>query len=734
MKVDLQAAERYLTILDNEAGFFTWQTFDDAAKGRKNLTGIIQGSLDNLSEQLIKLNAKGAGIYISINATDGIGRKIENVTRIRAVFADLDGAPLEGIYQCSLEPHLITESSPGKFHAYWLVDGLPLEQFKPIQQVIAARFESDPSVCDLPRVLRVPGFIHRKGEPHQVRIVAESGAVPYTLDDICTEFPPQDAKKTNNGAAPETEAHGFQAHLAKIGHHEGGDGFHWPITRAIAAYVTQYGNAAPVEPLKAMVRSTVDRADRSQYTDAQLTNIKSNVYLDRAIHGALGRFGEAKENVTTVEDIAEKVEAAGGGTVVHLRERRQDREEQTHPQAWHDELSRTDKGALHCSVANIIRILQNDPAWAGALGWDEFSLKVMKLKPPPFTLGKIGEWVDSDDTKTVVWLSDNYQLRAQVNRVAECINVVAEPNTYHPIREYLSRLEWDGQSRVKTWLSSYMGSKDTPYSRLVGGCWMIGAIARVMRPGCKMDNVIIFEGGQGKGKSRALNILAGEWFTDTPFELGSKDGYITMRGKWIIELAELDTFNRAESTKAKHFFAASFDTYRDVYGRRALDVLRQCIFAGTTNSDEYLKDDSGNRRYWPIKTGVIRHNQLGRDRDQLWAEALHLFSSGEPWWFDHGIDYVAKEQDKRFVTDAWEDRVSEYIAGMKRQWIPSSETPFYVTVASVLSECLQIPPGKWTRQDQMRASSVLKRLGMIRKRIMIDGRRGWGYAHRFDDG
>lgn len=724
MRPDLASAERYLTLLDESAAFFTWQTFDDAALGRSNLIKIIHAPLDGIREQLVDLNNRGAGVYICINETDGKGRKIENVTRIRAVFADLDGAPLEGVQQCPLEPHLIVESSPGKFHAYWLVDGLPREQFKPIQKVIAARFESDPAVNDLPRILRVPGFIHRKGDPFQVRIIHESGARPYSADEIRTEFDPAKAEglRDYTGPAPETDARGFQSHLAMIGHHEGGGGFHWPITRAIAAYVAQYGKDAPIAPLKAMLRATVDRADRHRYTDAQLQNIKSDIYLDRAIAGALKRYGESKPDAVTVGEVYEKVQAVAGGKVVHLS----DRKAAEHPQAWQDGLTRNEHKALHASLANIVLILSCDSAWHGVLAWDIFSQRIIKRRRPPFEVAAVGEWDDRDDSKTTLWLSHNYGIRPSTKLTAEAVGIAADRASFHPIQEYLKALVWDKKPRVRMWLTRYLGCPDSPYSRSVGSFWLVGAVARVMRPGCKMDNVLILEGPQGKGKSTALAILGGEWFSDTPFELGSKDSFLAIRGKWIIELSELDNFNRAESTRAKHFFAASRDTYREPYGRRTIDVIRQCVFAGTTNSNEYLRDDSGNRRYWPIRTATIAHERLLLDRDQLWAEAVAMFEANEPWWFDQAPADITCEQDARFVVDPWHDRINEFVENRRRMTPPT--THFNITVSLILEECLQIPIARWAKIDQMRVGSVLKRLGFERLQIRDGNRRYWAYG------
>lgn len=392
---------------------------------------------------------------------------------------------------------------------------------------------------------------------------------------------------------------------------------------------------------------------------------------------------------------------------------------------WQETLQRSDRGILYPIVSNIAKILSNDSAWAGVIGWDTFALKMVKLKKPPYDNAELGEWGDRDDTKTSIWLTDNWGIRASTKIVAEAINVVAENQSFHPVRDYLTAIQWDGVARIDSWLIDYLGAEDTEYHAMVGRLWMIAAVARILQPGCKMDNVIMLEGGQGKFKSTALSILGGEWFSDTPFELGSKDGFLSMRGKWIIELAELDSFNRAESTKAKHFFAASVDTYREPYGRRTFDVPRQCVFAGTTNTDEYLKDDSGNRRYWPVKTGNINRERLTQDRDMLLAEAVARFRNGDKWWIEGSLDDVLDQQEERYQVDSWEERVIEFVAEKKTTQPPKKG--FSLTVGDVLSDCLEIPVGKWTRLDQMRVSSILKRIGFERRQVRNGSRRTWLY-------
>jgi hypothetical protein len=191
--VDLKLAEVFLARLGSS---FTFQTFDDSQRHRNNLTSVLHGSLAQHGDRLTCLNAEGAGIFVMVNAGDGQGRKAGNVQRVRACFADLDGAPLEPVQTFPVTPHLVVESSPGRWHAYWLMDGLALEQFKAIQRAIAQQFNADPKVCDLPRVMRVPGFFHNKGKPFLSRIVKQYEASPYAHDELVEALGLDPAKST----------------------------------------------------------------------------------------------------------------------------------------------------------------------------------------------------------------------------------------------------------------------------------------------------------------------------------------------------------------------------------------------------------------------------------------------------------------------------------------------------------------------------------------------------------
>jgi len=389
---------------------------------------------------------------------------------------------------------------------------------------------------------------------------------------------------------------------------------------------------------------------------------------------------------------------------------------------WKDMFARTESGSLIAHMQNVELILGNDERWAGVIGFSSFSSKIVKLRVPPYG-GTLGEWADIDDMRVMKWLAQQYNLRVKTSHVIEAVSVVAHDNSFHPVCKYLEGLEWDRVPRLETWLTDILGVELTDYSRKVGKRWMVSAVGRVMSPGCKADSVMILEGAQGAGKSTALGILGGEWFMDTPFTLGDKEAFQAIRGKWIIELGELDSFNKAESTKAKQFFSASTDTYRESYGRRSMDVPRQCVFAGTTNQDEYLKDATGNRRYWPVACTKVDLEQLREIRDQLWAEAMFCYEAGDIWWvIREEAPLFAQAQEERFVVDEWE--------GPILSWLEESQIGETATGSEILSGALKLDFGHWGKPEQMRVGAIMHRLGWRKVRqpaLPKSGVRPWAY-------
>ena len=289
-------------------------------------------------------------------------------------------------------------------------------------------------------------------------------------------------------------------------------------------------------------------------------------------------------------------------------------------------------------------------------------------------------WADEHDILTAAWMQ-HQGIAANKEIAGQAAQAVSREHPFHPIRDYLDSLTWDGISRIDDWVTLYLGAEPSDYVRAVGSRFLIGGVARIYRPACKNDTCPIFEGPQGLLKSTALRTLAGdEFFTDDIADLGSKDSVMQTRGVWLIELAELDSMSRSDVSRVKAFMSRQVDRIRLPYGRRVIEAPRECIFAGTTNRSDYLKDESGARRFWPIRCGVIRIDDLRRDRDQLWAEAKARFEAGCKWWLDSKVLVLAaaEEQQARYEGDAWD--------GLIETWIHGRES---VTVSDVLELCLE---------------------------------------------
>jgi predicted P-loop ATPase len=317
----------------------------------------------------------------------------------------------------------------------------------------------------------------------------------------------------------------------------------------------------------------------------------------------------------------------------------------------------------------------------------------------------------------------------------QAVETVARDRAFHPVREYLEGLVWDETPRLDDWLVSYLGAKDSPYVSAISSRWLISAVARVFRPGCQADSALILEGPQGIRKSSALATLAGSWFTDGLSELGSKDSAMETCGVWIIELAELDSLSRAEVSTVKAFISRRHDRFRPPYGKRLVDLPRQCVIAGTVNPEGgYLKDATGGRRFWPLVCGEIDIEGLKRDRDQLWAEAYGRFKRGDPWWLNDRclVDHAAEEQADRYQGDAWEEPIRNWLAkpiDLGRSLPGLNPQPVLdVSVGEVLENALKIESCRWTQGDQNRVVRCLTRLGFTKYRGRnTDGSR----AHRY---
>lgn len=365
------------------------------------------------------------------------------------------------------------------------------------------------------------------------------------------------------------------------------------------------------------------------------------------------------------------------------------------------------KGELVACLSNVYLILAHRPEWRGVIAYDEFSLRVSKRKTPPFYGGAIGEWGDVDDSRTAMWLSQEYGFTPSSPLVSEAVKTLAAANSFHPVREYLNSLTWDGEQRLDTWLPVFAGAEDREYTRLVGRWWMMGAVARVMQPGCKFDYCLVLEGEQGKKKSSTFSIIGGDWFGDTDLDFANKDSMIALAGKLVYELAELGALARSDERRQKSFLSRRYDEFRPPYGRTYIKAPRQLVFGGSTNEWEWNKDPTGGRRFWPVECkGDIDLEALIAARDQLFAEAFHLFKSGERYWPD------ADQQKKIFDPEQLRVEQPEGYVDALHDWVFEQTELF--SLADAILKGLKLDASKLTRDTQTRVGVALRKLGCTR--------------------
>jgi predicted P-loop ATPase len=338
---------------------------------------------------------------------------------------------------------------------------------------------------------------------------------------------------------------------------------------------------------------------------------------------------------------------------------------------WLESLLVDGRGNILLTVANVLIALRSAPELADTLAYDELLRAAVLTAPLPLVEGAQHASrdplpravTDEDVTQLQEWLQRTGLPKIGREAVHQAVDRRAREFTFHKLRDWLDSLRWDGKPRLDKWLSYYLGAENTPYHRAIGKMFLIAMVARIFDPGCKADYVLILEGPQGILKSEACRILGGEYFSDNLPDIRSKDASQYVRGLWLIELPELSALSRADVEAWKAFITRKTERYRQPYGRRESIEPRQCSFIGTTNKTKYLHDETGNRRFWPVRIVKVDLDALKHDRGQLFAEAVHCYHDNEPWWPDQEFErtHILDEQEDRFEVDAWEEPIREHL-------------------------------------------------------------------------
>ena len=335
---------------------------------------------------------------------------------------------------------------------------------------------------------------------------------------------------------------------------------------------------------------------------------------------------------------------------------------------WLKKLEYTESGKLRSTISNFSLIIENEPLLKEKIAYNEFSNRAVVIGQLPWRKkGNMGDWNDTDDSGLREFIEKYYG----ISSTAKCADALAlsfEKHSFHPIKDYLESLTWDGVERVNTLFIDYLGAEDNSYVRTVARKIIVAAVARVLVPGIKFDNMPVLAGPQGMGKSTIIKKLGKQWYSDSLTTVSGKEAYEQLQGVWILEMGEMMATKKADIEATKHFLSKTEDIYRVAYGRRTSRFPRQCVFIGTTNDREFLRDKTGNRRFWPIDVGINTNTKSVFDDltqyeiDQIWAEAVELWRAGEKLYLTGEEEKEAKrQQEEHSEESAKAGLIEEYL-------------------------------------------------------------------------
>ena len=326
---------------------------------------------------------------------------------------------------------------------------------------------------------------------------------------------------------------------------------------------------------------------------------------------------------------------------------------------WLAKLQTRNTGEVKPTFFNAVHIMKHDPQLKERMKWNEFSYGMEKMDGTP--------WENEDSFNVREYIGSVYAADFPENKIEHAMQNQALVNSYHPVQNYLKSLEWDGQERLETLFIDYFGVQDNLYVREATACWFTAAVNRIFNPGFKFDTSIVISGAQGIGKTSFIRELGlRKWYG----ELSTFDPKIAVEeilGKWIIEISEMGATNKQELEAQKSFLSACHTRTRLAYERRAADYKRQCVFIGSTNESQYLKDSTGNRRWWPMDAaedvGFIDLEKLQGEVDQIWAEAYLLYAQGRTTFLsDEAREIAEVAQEEKREEDLWQGVIDEWLA------------------------------------------------------------------------
>ena len=374
-------------------------------------------------------------------------------------------------------------------------------------------------------------------------------------------------------------------------------------------------------------------------------------------------------------------------------------------------LRMTKKGGPHCNLHNAATILENDTTFKNLVNFDEFLNRVVTQNSP------VREWKDDDDLRVARYMQDTLAISGMGRDVvAQAVYYLAYQNVKNCVKDWLEGLGHDGTQRLESFFSDHFGATYNDYTKAASKNFWLSMVARAYKPGCKVDNMIVLEGAQGAGKSTALQIIGGDWFAEQHESATNPKAFAEiLQGKLLIEISEMDAFSRVEVNRVKQTVSCAADRFRASYARYAVDHPRTCVFVGTTNRDDWNRDETGARRFWPVACkGSINLQGIRDAREQLFAEAVARYKANESHW-EMPLELAQAEQTERYHADPWLDPIEKILKGES-----------FVTTEWILGK-LGLDIVRQGRSEEMRVATCLRFLRWERGRKRIDGNPTRGY-------
>jgi predicted P-loop ATPase len=704
-------------------GYF--QKSDPRSKDSALRSRRVTGTFEECLETLRAWESEGRSVYMRVN--EG-GSTKDSITRVRAISLDFDAPESHHLRSQKLPttwhvpPSLIVRRGQS-VHAHWLVRDCEVDIADDLQRRLQVFYGADPAAIGRQRVWRVPGFAHPGYPAERVELLASDHAMAgdvYAVRDLETGLPAESqpsnsATALSANADREISTTEFCRVLSYIDPTMSDNYDRWVgLTKAI-----RHGQIPVTDPDNYSGDDIADDwCSGLLYRQRTGENFTVSTYLGRE-HLLAETCGSPRVGAKSF----------GLGTFIWLA-----RKNGYIPAAVLAPLMGHPSFVLNAKTGRPQKTFENTLIAARHMAsmpeWDEFNHRAVFRGVLPWS-SRCNRVLDDELIREVRFhFLSSYGFETTKEHVSDAILTVAGQHRFHPVRDYLDRLDWDGQERLDSWLIDLCDVDDTPYARAVGRKFLVAAVARVFRPGCKFDSVLTLQGTQGAGKSTLARILASdEFFTDNiSGDLGQADVVQSLQGRWIVELAELDGLRRSDVPTVKAFLSRTADRARFAYERHAADYPRQCVFIATTNEDAFLRDTTGNRRFWPVTVGVIRLDELRACRDQLWAEAVAAFHSGEALTLPEALwPDASAQQEERHAHDPWEEILRGYVEGSTST--PNSQLN-RVHSSTLLWDALNIPRAQQRQDHSSRVKTLMtQRLGWeYRRQLRIGGKISSGYV------